>query len=240
MSQAYPLEYDMMAAEAPPAARVRFMRRTYLHVAGSLGVFAGLCALLQFAIPDEAIAILFTGPLGWIAVVLAVIIGQVLAEKLASPDRPVGVQYFGLGLYIVLEAAFFWPLLWLAGHRFPAMPGEMHIIFQAALLTLTLAAGLTTAAYVSGKDYSFLRPIICIGLWVALGIAIIALLGGLSLGIFFPLLMIGLMSAAILYETSQVMYHYRTDQHVGAALSIFAAITTMFWFILRLFMVSRD
>jgi uncharacterized protein len=240
MSQAYEVEYGTMAADAPALERQAFIRRTYLHVAGALGVFAGLCALLQVVVPVEVIQVLFLGPFGWLMVILAVIIGQVLAEKMASPNNPIGVQYFGLGLYIVLEAAFFWPILWYAGHRFPAVAGEMPIIYQAALLTLMLAGGLTIGAFVSGKDYSFLRPLISIGLLVALGIALIALFGGLHLGIFFPLLMIGLMSAAILYETSQVMYHYQTDQHVGASLAIFAYITTLFWFVLRLLMASRD
>lgn len=239
MSQAYALDY-MPAIDAPATARQAFIRRTYLHVAGAVAAFGGLCALLQFAVPEETIRAVFMGPFGWIGIILLVIIGQVLAERLAAPDKPVGVQYFGLGLYIVLEALFFWPLLWYAGNRFPAAAGEMHIITQAALLTLMLAGGLTMGAFVTGKDYSFLRPLICIGLWVALGIAIVAMIGGFSLGLFFPLLMIGLMSAAILYETSQVMYHYSTDQHVGAALAIFAAIATMFWFILRLLMASRD
>lgn len=46
----------------------------------------------------------------------------------------------------------------------------------------------------------------------------------------------------ILYYTSQVMLHYRTDQHVAAALALFAAVATLFWYILRIVMAvsSRD
>jgi len=36
-----------------------------------------------------------------------------------------------------------------------------------------------------------------------------------------------------------VLHHYRTDQHVAAALALFAAVALMFWFIVRIFM-SRD
>ena len=43
--------------------------------------------------------------------------------------------------------------------------------------------------------------------------------------------------AAILYQTSNILRHYRTDQHVAAALALFAAIALLFWYILRL--VSR-
>jgi len=46
----------------------------------------------------------------------------------------------------------------------------------------------------------------------------------------------------VLYYTSQVMLHYRTDQHVAAALALFAAVATLFWYILRIVMAfsSRD
>ncbi|MEM9413496.1 MAG: permease, partial [Planctomycetota bacterium] len=33
--------------------------------------------------------------------------------------------------------------------------------------------------------------------------------------------------------------HYRTDQHVAAALSLFSSVALLFWYILQLFM-SRD
>ena len=54
--------------------------------------------------------------------------------------------------------------------------------------------------------------------------------------------MVALMSGYILYHTSNVMLHYRTDQHVAAALALFAAIATLFWYILQIVMSlsSRD
>jgi FtsH-binding integral membrane protein len=46
-------------------------------------------------------------------------------------------------------------------------------------------------------------------------------------------------SVAILYNTSNVLHHYRPDQHVAAALSLFSSVALLFWYILRIFM-SRD
>jgi FtsH-binding integral membrane protein len=51
--------------------------------------------------------------------------------------------------------------------------------------------------------------------------------------------MVALMSGYILYYTSNVMHHYRTDQHVAAALALFAAIATLFYYILEILMMSR-
>ena len=48
-----------------------------------------------------------------------------------------------------------------------------------------------------------------------------------------------LASGYILYDTSNVLHHYPEDRYVGAALSLFASVAMMFWYVLRLFM-SRD
>jgi hypothetical protein len=52
--------------------------------------------------------------------------------------------------------------------------------------------------------------------------------------------MIGFAGAAILYDTSNVLHHYPEDRYVGAALQLFASVALMFWYVLRLFMGSRD
>ncbi len=44
-------------------------------------------------------------------------------------------------------------------------------------------------------------------------------------------------AASILYQTSNIIRTYRTDQHVAAALALFASVALLFWYILRI--VSR-
>jgi FtsH-binding integral membrane protein len=36
------------------------------------------------------------------------------------------------------------------------------------------------------------------------------------------------------------MLYYRTDQHVAASLALFAAVATLFWYILRIVMASSS
>ena len=87
------------------------------------------------------------------------------------------------------------------------------------------------------KDFSFLGPILAIGSLIALGLIVAAILFRFDLGgVFFAGAMVVLMSGYILYYTSNVMHHYRTDQHVAAALALFAAVATLFWYILQLVM----
>jgi len=52
--------------------------------------------------------------------------------------------------------------------------------------------------------------------------------------------MIALACGYILFHTSNVMHHYRIGQHVAAALALFAAVALLFWYIVLLFMRSRD
>ena len=79
-----------------------------------------------------------------------------------------------------------------------------------------------------------------VGGFSALALIVVAALTGFNLGIWFIGGMIILMAGYILYDTSNVLHHYRTDQHVAAALELFASLATLFWYVLQLLMSSRD
>jgi len=51
--------------------------------------------------------------------------------------------------------------------------------------------------------------------------------------------MIAFFCAYILYDTSNVLHHYRIGQHVAASLALFASVVMLFWYILQLFL-SRE
>src|SRR5437660_707505 len=78
--------------------------------------------------------------------------------------------------------------------------------------------GLTAAVFLSGKDFSFLGPILWVLALIALGVVIAAAIGVLSLGFWFAVAMVALFCGFIVYDTSNVLHHYGTDQHVSAAL----------------------
>ena len=78
--------------------------------------------------------------------------------------------------------------------------------------------------------------------WAAFGLIICSMLFGFNLGMVFSAGMVLLASGWILYDTSNVLHHYRTDQHVAASLALFASVALLFWYILRIVMAftSRD
>ena len=109
---------------------------------------------------------------------------------------------------------------------------------QAAITTLALFTGLSAVVLVTKKDFSFLRSIIMVGSFVALGIIIAGVIFGFNLGLVFSGGMVLLASASILYQTSNLIHKYSTDQYVGASVGLFASLMLLFWYILSIF--SRD
>src|SRR5579871_60567 len=233
----YGWDYSV-AAQAAASDRAAFVRRTYAHLAGAILAFMGLEALLLNVVPHEQILGFFFGtPMSWLVVLLAFFGASWLAQSWAQSGSSPGVQYLGLGLYVVAEAVIFLPLLVIASHMV-----DRTVIPTAGILTLAVFGGLTLSVFVTKKDYSFLRPVLSVGCLIALGVIVASLVIPINLGLFFSFAMVALMSGYILYYTSQVMLHYRTDQHVAAALALFAAVATLFWYILRIVMAasSRD
>jgi FtsH-binding integral membrane protein len=229
-----------VAAQAAASDRAAFIRRTYAHLAGAILAFMGLEALLLNTIPHDQILGFFFGggQLSWLFVLLAFFGASWLAQSWAQSGSSPGLQYLGLGLYVVAEAVIFLPILVVASHMV-----DKTVIPTAGILTLAVFGGLTLSVFVTRKDYSFLAPILCVGSLIALGLIVASIfIGGLSLGLWFSFAMVALMSGYILYYTSNVLLHYRTDQHVAAALALFAAVATLFWWILRIVMAfnSRD
>ena len=94
-------------------------------------------------------------------------------------------------------------------------------------------------AFLSNKDFSFLKNVIVIGGFVSLGLIVIAILFGFNLGLWFSVGMVVLASASILYQTSQIKDQFSTDQYVGASLQLFASIMLLFWYVLRILMSRK-
>ncbi|MEZ6050540.1 MAG: Bax inhibitor-1 family protein [Planctomycetaceae bacterium] len=226
---------DVFAIDAVASERAAFIRRTYAHLFAAVAAFACLAGffLNTPVIAEPMIAMLQAGQ--WIWILGAFLVVSWIASWMAQSGASQGVQYAGLMLYTVAEAVIFVPLLWVAR----VQTGDASIIMQAGAVTLIIFGGLTAVVMFSGADFSFLRT----ALWVlglaAFGLVIVASFTGMSLGLWFVVGMVVLMAGYILYDTSNVLHHYRTDQHVAAALALFASLATLFWYVLRLFM-SRD
>jgi FtsH-binding integral membrane protein len=156
-----------------------------------------------------------------------------LADSWARSDRGPAMQYLGLGLYVLAEAIIVVPLLFIASMTAP------DVIPSAALATLVIFGGLTGIVFLTRKDFSFMRGALGVLSLGALALIAGSLIFGFSLGLLFSIGMVVLAGGYVLYYTSNVLHHYRTDQHVAAALALFSALALLFWYVLRIFLASR-
>jgi FtsH-binding integral membrane protein len=74
---------------------------------------------------------------------------------------------------------------------------------------------------------------------LAIAVIFCAVIFGFDLGLWFSFALLGLASAYIIYDTSNIMHHYAPHQYVGAALELFASVALLFRVILRIMMESR-
>jgi uncharacterized protein len=224
-------------ASAPVSARVRFIRRTYAHLAVAIAAFVGIeAALFSTGLGLDIMKTMFAFRGAWIALMVLFVVGGIGAQMMARSRSSPGLQYAGLTLYVLLEVVIFLPLLAIAEREFPGQ----HLPVQAGALTLAVFAGLTAAVFWSGKDFSFLGPVLWVCSFLALGLIVAAMIGGFNLGLVFMAAMVALAAGFIIYDTSNIIHHYGTDQYVAASLNLFASVALLFWYILRIFMLSRN
>jgi FtsH-binding integral membrane protein len=225
------------AALAAEEARATFVQRTYLHLFGAILLFVGIEAAIFTLLPQETLIgfmqLINASRFGWLIVLFGFMGVSWLANSWAMSDASQTLQYIGLLLYVVAEAIIFVPLLFMANVVAPmAIPA-------AGLLTLVMFGGLTLLVMITGSDLTSWGKYLWLAGLGALGVCICAILFNFQLGVWFSGAMIVLASGYILYDTSNVLHRYRTEQYVAASLALFASVALLFWYILRLMMSLR-
>ena len=222
------------AALAAADERSTFITRTYTHLAGAIALFAGLEAvMLNSGVAQSLLDVMRLQWGGLIMFGLFIVVSMVASNWAVSAVSPT-TQYAGLGLYVLAESIIFAPLLLIANQI------DKSVIPSAAITTVVLFGGLTATVFITRKDFSFLRSILVFASFAAMGLMIVAMFTGLHLGAFFLYAIIAMACGYILYDTSNVLHHYRIGQHVAAALALFASVALLFYYLVLLFMSRRD
>ena len=214
--------------------RATFITRTYNHLFAAI---IGFVLVEMFLFTSGLAEIMARAMLGtsWLLVLGGFVLVSWLATRAANQSRSVGTQYLALSGFVVAEAIIFVPMLYIANNY-----AGGGVIESAATVTLLGFGALTALAFWTRKDFSFLGAMLR---WVGV-LALVAIVAavrfGFELGTWFSIAMIGMAGAAILYDTSNVIHHFPEDRYVAAALTLFASVALMFWYVLRFFMGSRD
>jgi uncharacterized protein len=213
--------------------RAAFITRTYTHLLGAILAFVGIEVMLFRSGIAATLAERMLG-VNWLLILGAFLIVGWFASRTAHRAQSAAAQYAALAAFVVAEAIIFVPLLYVAEYSVGG-----GVIQKAAAVTLTGFMGLTLVAFVTRKDFSFLRGLLGWGFVLALIAIVGGVVFGFDLGLWFSVAMIGLAGAAVLYDTSNILHHYPTNRHVAASLELFSSIALMFWYVLRLFMSRR-
>jgi len=207
--------------------RARFMQRVYLRllagVAGFVAVEAWLFSSgLALAITEVVLST------SWLLILGGFMVVSWLANSVGLRAEGAPAQWGAYALLVVANAVIFAPLLVIAEATVPG------VVVTAAQVSVVGFVGLSVVAIRSSRDWTFLGAALrWVGVLALLAI-VAAVLLGTDLGTWFSVAMIGFAGAAILYDTQVILRSYPPDREVAAAMSLFASLALLFWYVLRL------
>jgi FtsH-binding integral membrane protein len=226
---------DTAAVFAEDSERLGFIRRTYAHLTGAILALIALEVVLFTVVPAatmRGLVATMTGGWGWLVVLGAFMAVSWIARSWATSGQSRGMQYAGLGLYVVAQAVILLPMLWICVVFIdPKLP------VMAAAITGICFLGLTVFVFTTRIDLAGWGKYLAVGGLVAMGVIFAGICFGFSLGLWFSGAMIALSCGYILYDTSNILHHYHTSQYVAASLALFASVVLLFWYVLQ-FMMS--
>lgn len=230
---AYPHQTMTPVIHADENTRVSFLVKVYQHLALAILAFIAFEAVLFVTGLAEAMFDFLAGSgFAWLLILGGFMIVSSIASRSAHSLQNPSAQYLGLFGLALAEAIIFAPFLYIAFNQ----DGGTATVASAAGVTAIGFGALSLVAFTTRRDLSFLKPIIMWGSIVAIGLILAAVLFSFDLGIVFTIAMIGLAGASILYQTQQIIRRYPEWAYVGAAVSLFASVMLLFWYVLRLFM----
>jgi FtsH-binding integral membrane protein len=227
-----------LAVNATVDDRKTFIRKTYAHLTAAIYGLVLIEFLYFKTLPlDNWVPNLFQERFGWIALFGGYMVISWIAQSWANSAASLGKQYAGLAGYVFAFSVILCPMLWIANHFATPIGGHSYsAIAVAAVATVAVFGLLTAIVFISKQDFSFLGPILGISSVVIFGAILLGAFGMLNLGTGFCMLLVVFASGAILYDTSNVLHKYRTEQYVAASLALFASVGVLFWYILQIVM----
>lgn len=225
----------LVLAQATDQERVEFYKKTYTHVAGGVLLFLIFEYLLLQSTAIVEFALSMTQGYRWLLMLGGFMLITNYAESTALKTSDKNLQYIAYALYIFAEAFIFVPLIYIA----IAYTESFQILEQAGLVTLSLFVGISSIVFITKKDFSFLRAGLAIGFFIAIGLILGGILFGFDLGLWFSVGMCVLAGGSILYQTSNMVHKFGTEDYIPAALGLFASLMLLFWYVIQIFL-SRD
>ena len=228
-------ENKTLLIESTDEVRVAFYKKTYAHVAGGVLLFVLFEYLLLQSDSIVEFMLSMTEGWRWLVMLGGFMLITSYAESTVLKTADKNIQYMAYALYVFAQALIFVPLLAIAIYY----TESVDLIQQAAIVTLGLFVGISSIVFITKKDFSFIKTGLTIGFFIAMGLIIAGTLFGFNLGLWFSVAMCLLAGGSILYQTSNLVNKFGTEDYIPASLGLFASLMLLFWYVLQIFM-SRD
>ena len=214
------------AARASVEERMGFIRKVYaLFFAATLFAIGGVLMGLSFT---PLLRFAFEHPF----IMLFVMLGGVWGAQAVRHVR--GLNLLALFVFTTLTGVVISPLIAVISQ---INPGS---IFAAGVLTVGIFGGLTAYVFVSKKDFSFMRGMVTTGLIVVILAGVLNIfLGSGALGFAVAAATLLLFSGFVLYDTSNIIRRYPTNEYVAGALSLYLDAFNIFLALLRILNAGR-
>lgn len=205
-------------------ARISFLGKTYGLLAlciasGSVGAFASM----GLAYPAEHPWMILLLMLGGIFIVQRV-------------RRIPVVNAIALLAFGALTGFAIAPLVGFVAHRSPSL------VAQAFLTAAIAFVALSAYAFVSRRDFSFLKGFVWTGLVavIVLGLSNVFFFESGTMALVVSGMSVILFSAFILYDTGSILRDYPNEEYIAAALTLYLDVFLLFEHLLYLFGVLGD
>lgn len=214
------------AAQASLEERTGFIRKVYaLFFLGILSGIGGI--LLGFAMPAVRAGIA-QSPF----IALLLMIGGVFAAN-ALRLKP-GINVVALLGFTALTGVVISPAM-----AFFAIYNPVSIV-QAGVLTVGIFGGLTAYVFISKKDFSFMRGMVVTGLIIVFLSALLNMfIASSAFGFAISVAALLLFSGFVLYDTSNIIRRYPTNEYIAGALSLYLDAFNIFLALLRILNSGR-
>ena len=214
------------AAQASVGERMGFIRKVYaLFFAATLFAIGGVLLGLSFE-PLQT----FAREHPWI--MLFAMLGGVMGAQAVRHVR--GLNLLALFAFTTFTGVVISPLIAIIRQ---VNPGS---ILAAGLLTVGIFGGLTAYVFVSKRDFSFMRGMLMTGLIVVILAGVVNIfLGASALGFAVAAATLLLFSGFVLYDTSNIIRRYPTNEYVAGALDLYLDAFNIFLALLRILNAGR-
>jgi modulator of FtsH protease len=130
------------------------------------------------------------------------------------------------------------------------VPNGSQMISLAFCLTAATVGGVGTYVWTTARDFGHWGRALCIGLWVAIGLGLLAWfvpgMQGAPIQLLYSVGIVVLFTGFLFYDFSNIRHRYQLDDYVVASIALYLDFINLFWAVLRILLIltgngrSRD